>query len=64
MSKRKESIPVIKRQRFKNIMDGNRKKTRKKKGVITKHKEIDQAKVVSVLTKENIPTMKNSGYVF
>jgi len=45
-------------------MDGNRKKTRKKKGVITKHKEIDQAKVVSVLTKENIPTMKNSGYVF
>jgi len=31
MSKRKESIPVIKRQRFKNIMNGNRKKTRKKK---------------------------------
>jgi hypothetical protein len=65
MSKRKESIPVMKRQRFKNVMDGNKKKTRKKKRrVITKHKEIDQAKVVSVLTKENIPTMKNSGYVF
>jgi hypothetical protein len=65
MSKRKESIPVMKRQRFKNVMDGNKKKTRKKKRrVITKHKEIDQAKVVCVLTKENIPTMKNSGYVF
>jgi hypothetical protein len=36
----------------------------KKRRVITKHKEIDQAKVVCVLTKENIPTMKNSGYVF
>jgi hypothetical protein len=32
MSKRKESIPVMKRQRFKNVMDGNKKKTRKKKG--------------------------------
>ena len=66
MSKRKESIPVMKRQRFKNVMYGNKKKTRKKRRrkVITKHKEIDQAKVVNVLTKETIPTMKNSGYVF